>query len=224
MSLATSALPIKVIFLFLALSLCACCNWLPAISFPNQRVQWTLNWIVAHGSPLDQCIRLTCKMIKPLSSRIYRLTILVWHGGGPDKWHFPFLHTVAWGCGHLWVSQFQTYGGGGGRGEVTLLTAKLLLCSHPPFFLSSCSINGPGSSCLGCSAKRHLRKILSSYSSKNNDLRTRCIIVSFWRQLWVPLFDSSSFSPLSKAPKEVEPVYLLHRSVVSWFSRFLIIL
>ena len=95
MSLATSALPIKVIFLFLALSLCACCNWLPAISFPNQRVQWTLNWIVAHWSTLDQCIWLTCKMSKPLSSWIYRLTILVTHRGGPGERHFPFLHTVA---------------------------------------------------------------------------------------------------------------------------------
>lgn len=125
MNLATSALPIKVIFPFLALSLYACCNWLPAISFPNQRIQWTLNWIVAHLSPLTQRIWLTCKMVKPLSSWIYRLMIPAKPRGGPIKCQFPFLYIVAQDCGHLWVSQFIPREGEVGRG-VTLLTARLL--------------------------------------------------------------------------------------------------
>lgn len=133
MNLATSALPIKVIFLFLAPSRHACCNWLLAISFSNRRIRWTLNWIVAHLSPLVRCIRLTCKMLKPLSSWIYRLMILAKHRGGPVKRQFPFLNTVAQACGHLWVSQF-TPRKGEVAGGVTLPTARLLKCTHSPFW------------------------------------------------------------------------------------------
>lgn len=152
MSLATSALPIKVIFLFLAPSLCACCNWLPAISFPNQRVQWTLNWIVAHQSPSDQCIWLTCNTVKPLSSPIYWLDTV--EDQGSDISHF----CTQW-SGTVVISGFLNF------------KPKWEEVKSPCFqqgcrcVQTNCGPGGLRCSWLEDSPKRQLRKVISSSRS-----------------------------------------------------------
>lgn len=97
----------------------------------------------------------------------------------------------------LWSSlgfQFQNLRLGGGGG-VTFAHSRAIAV-FTPSLPSGPAVPpmGPGSSCLGCSPKRRLRKF-SSYRSKIMTLGQDASLYPSEGNWWVPLYDSGHFSP-----------------------------